>query len=173
MKRRSSRHILWLHRHLYAALYGLLISRQSAQRAHEFMIASLRLLDHAPLAVKLSGVTRKAVSSIQHIEAGGVSLSQALVLAAGFVKGDGFHSEDDALRAVNSNRNIVPGWRFVPALLGPVEFGSFTRFPRSGQHGRRALAPCVVTFHAESRWFEEPGRARGGSVSRPAQSATS
>ncbi|MCY4070247.1 MAG: hypothetical protein OXG60_03005 [Chloroflexi bacterium] len=99
------------------------------------MIGSLRVLDHAPLAYRLAGATRKAVSPVQRTEAGGVSLSQALVLAAGLVKGDGFHSEDDALRAVKSTRNIVPGWRVVPALLGPVEFGSFTRIPRMGNAG--------------------------------------
>ncbi|MCY4017778.1 MAG: hypothetical protein OXG39_00070 [Chloroflexi bacterium] len=107
----------------------------SAQRAHEAMIACLRVLDRAPLAHRLSRTTRKAATPIQRIEAGGVSLSQALVLAAGLVKGDGFRSEDDALRALKSARNIVPGWRVVPALLGPVEFGSFTRFPRMGNDG--------------------------------------
>ena len=135
MNWRSNRHVLWFYRHTYTALYELLISRLSAQRAHEAMIGSLRILDRAPLAERLSGTTVKAVSPAQGTEAGGVSLSQALVLAAGLVKGDGFPSEDDALRAVKSTRNIVPGWRVVPALLGPVEFGSFTRFPRMGNAG--------------------------------------
>jgi len=81
----------------------------SAQRAHEAMMGSLRVLDLAPPAVKLSEALRKAASPVQQTEAGGLSLSQALVLAAGLVKGDGFHSEDDALRAVKSARNIMPG----------------------------------------------------------------
>ncbi len=135
MTGRINRHVLWLYRHLYRALYGLLISRMSAQRAHQAMMGSLRVLDLAPPAVKLSEALRKAASPVQQTEAGGLSLSQALVLAAGLVKGDGFHSEDDALHAVKSARNIMPGWRVVPALLGPVEFGSFTRFPRPGNDG--------------------------------------
>lgn len=135
MMRRRNRHVLRFYRHMYTGLYGLLISRLSAQRAHEAVIGSLRVLDRAPLAYDLSGAAREAASPAQGIEAGGVSLSQALVLAAGLVKGDGFPSEDDALRAVKSKRNIVPGWRVVPALLGPVEYGSFTRFPRLGNSG--------------------------------------
>ena len=40
------------------------------------------------------------------------------------------------LRAVDdARRNIIPGWRIVPALVGPVEFGSFTRYPRMGNPG--------------------------------------
>jgi dihydroorotate dehydrogenase len=58
-----------------------------------------------------------------------------LILAAGFVKGDGFESEGDALQAVRRRQNIIPGWRALPALLGPVEFGSFTRYPRLGNPG--------------------------------------
>ncbi len=135
MSWRSNRHVLWFYRHTYTALYELLISRLSAQRAHEAVIGSLRIMDRAPLLHRLSGTEVKALSPAQGIEAGGVSLSQALVLAAGLVKGDGFSSEDDALRAAESTRNIVPGWRIIPALLGPVEFGSFTRFPRMGNDG--------------------------------------
>ncbi len=135
MSWRSNRHVLWFYRHTYTAIYELLISRLSAQRAHEAVIGSLRILDRAPLAHRLSGTEVKTVSPAHGTEAGGVSLSQALVLAAGLVKGDGFPSEDDALRAVKSKRNIVPGWRVVPVLLGPVEFGSFTRFPRMGNDG--------------------------------------
>ena len=29
----------------------------------------------------------------------------------------------------------MPGWRILPALLGPIEFGSFTRHPRPGNAG--------------------------------------
>lgn len=145
MKVRSNRHVLWLYSHVYRALYKLLISRMSAQRAHETMIGRLRVLDPVPLACRLSGTLRKAVMPAQSTVAGGVSLSQALVLAAGLVKGDGFHSEEDALRAVKSTRNIVPGWRVVPALIGPVEFGSFTRFPRMGNDR------TVMWRHANTR----------------------
>jgi dihydroorotate dehydrogenase len=51
------------------------------------------------------------------------------------VKGLGFPDEATALRAVEAGENIIPGWRSVPALVGPVEFGSFTRWPRLGNPG--------------------------------------
>jgi dihydroorotate dehydrogenase len=55
------------------------------------------------------------------------------MLAAGMVKGAGFDSETDALNALDTN--IMPGWRSLPLLLGPVEFGSFTCWPRLGNLG--------------------------------------
>ena len=67
---------------------------------------------------------------------GGVDLPYPLILAAGLVKGDGFAAEEEALAAVRGGRDIVPGWRSVPALVGPVEFGSYTRHPRLGNSGR-------------------------------------
>ncbi len=60
---------------------------------------------------------------------------EVLILAAGMVKGRGFPDEATALRAVDSGENIIPGWRSVPALVGLVEFGSFTRWPRLGNPG--------------------------------------
>jgi dihydroorotate dehydrogenase len=57
-------------------------------------------------------------------------------VAAGLVKGDGFADETAAMAAVGEQRDIVPGWRSVPALVGPVEFGSFTRYPRLGNDGQ-------------------------------------
>lgn len=145
MKRRSNWHLLWLYRHIYTAIYGLLVSRISAQFSHHAMIASLRILDRAPLAKRLASAVNKAHSPVRGCEVGGVQLSHALMLGAGLVKGDGFQSEDDALRAVKSKLNIVPGWRVIPALLGPVEFGSFTRRPRMGNDG------TVLWRHASSR----------------------
>jgi dihydroorotate dehydrogenase len=65
-----------------------------------------------------------------------VRLAHPLILAAGMVKGDGFANEPAALAAVDQRRNIVPGWRSMPALVGAVEFGSFTRHPRLGNAGR-------------------------------------
>ncbi|MCY4527384.1 MAG: hypothetical protein OXB89_12355 [Anaerolineaceae bacterium] len=62
-------------------------------------------------------------------------MPQTLILAAGMVKGSGFETELDALKAVTAGHNILPGWRSLPALLGPVEFGSFTRWPRMGNDG--------------------------------------
>ncbi len=67
-----------------------------------------------------------------------MTLPHPLIVAAGLVKGDGFASEAEALAAVARGRNIMPGWRSLPALVGAVEFGSFTRWPRLGNPG------CVV-----------------------------
>ena len=145
MNRQRKRQALWLYRHLYTALYSLLISKMAAQSAHGAMTGTLRVLDRVPLSCRLAGASRASMTPARRIEVGGVSLSQALVLAAGLVKGDGFPSEDDAVRAVQSRRNVMPGWRFVPALTGPVEFGSFTRFPRMGNAG------TVVWRHERSR----------------------
>ena len=64
---------------------------------------------------------------------GGVRLRHPLILAAGFVKGAGFANEIAAVDAVR--RNIIPGWRTMPLLVGAVEFGSFTRYPRLGNPG--------------------------------------
>jgi dihydroorotate dehydrogenase len=69
------------------------------------------------------------------IEVGGVTLPHPFILAAGMVKGHGFETEKEALAAVNDGTNIIPGWRSVPALVGLVEFGSFTFHPRLGNPG--------------------------------------
>jgi dihydroorotate dehydrogenase len=66
---------------------------------------------------------------------GGATLPTPLILAAGFVKGDGFGSEADALVAAAQGRDLLPGWRIMPALIGAVEFGSYTRQPRVGNSG--------------------------------------
>lgn len=62
-------------------------------------------------------------------------MGSPLILAAGLVKGDGFASEAEAMTAVGRGRNIIPGWRSVPALVGAVEMGSFTPAPRLGNPG--------------------------------------
>ncbi len=62
-----------------------------------------------------------------------MTLHHPLILAAGFVKGEGFVDEAAAQRALT--RNIIPGWRTMPLLVGAVEFGSFTRYPRLGNPG--------------------------------------
>ena len=62
-------------------------------------------------------------------------MDNPLILAAGLVKGDGFATEEEAMEAVKQGRNIIPGWRSVPALAGAVEVGSFTPAPRMGNPG--------------------------------------
>lgn len=112
------------------------IFRQPAQNAHDSAINLLRLLERLPFSAPCCKLLRHLVFPKTAINLGGVRLSQRLILAAGLVKGDGFGDEADALSAVTEERrNIIPGWRVLPALLGPVEFGSFTRHPRLGNPG--------------------------------------
>ncbi|MYD10158.1 MAG: hypothetical protein F4X02_08955 [Chloroflexi bacterium] len=129
----------------YSAWNRYLFFRLSPQRAHDAVIGSLRLLERnraaAAVARKLRGLSPGSVT----IEVGGARLSSPLILAAGLLKGDGFADEAEALRAVAAGRNIIPGWRIMPALAGPVEFGSFTRQPRLGNEG------TVLWREAESR----------------------
>ena len=67
--------------------------------------------------------------------AGGVQLTHPHILAAGWVKGTGYDNEIQALAAVVQGRNLIPGWRSLPSLVGPIEFGSYTRWPRHGNRG--------------------------------------
>ncbi|MCE2490256.1 MAG: hypothetical protein J4G17_09820 [Anaerolineae bacterium] len=110
----------------------------SPQRAHDRVLVLLSELDGSDLATSFfSRIHRSCFppAGDRPAEVGGVRLSQALILAAGMVKGTGFETEQDALKAVTAGHNILPGWRSLPALLGPVEFGSFTRWPRMGNDG--------------------------------------
>jgi dihydroorotate dehydrogenase len=84
----------------------------------------------------LLGKIHRATFRSSPVEVGGVQLPHPLILAAGMVKGRSFPNEADAMLAVQSGVNVLPGWRSVPALLGAVEFGSYTRYPRMGNPGR-------------------------------------
>ena len=107
--------------------------RKPPERAHESALRHLRFLDEHPrLLVALASRFPKVSWPV---EAGGVQLDSPLILAAGLVKGDGFDSEAEAMVAVSRGRNIIPGWRSVPALVGAVEMGSFTPVPRLGNPG--------------------------------------
>jgi len=119
----------------YQWLIRPVVFRLSAQKAHNQAIRLLRALDGLPLATEMASALRRLTFSDTSTAVGGARLSQRLILAAGLVKGDGFLDEEQALRAVSQGRNIMPGWRIVPALAGAVEFGSFTRFPRLGDPG--------------------------------------
>ena len=112
------------------------LRRTDAETAHARTVALMRRADAlAPLA--LAGqLARRYAFPHQPVRVGGVSLPQPIIVAAGLVKGDGFSDEEGAFTAVEEGRNIVPGWRSVPSLLGAVEFGSFTRYPRRGHRGR-------------------------------------
>ena len=127
---------LALNRLAYGGLLRPLIFRRSAQQAHHDMLRLLRRADALAAALDpLLGAAHGLAFPRGTFHAGGVALDSPLILAAGLVKGDGFPSEEAALAAVQSGANIIPGWRSAPRLVGPVEFGSFTRWPRLGNPG--------------------------------------
>lgn len=124
---------LTLYRLLYERAARPLIFRSAPQRAHARMMRLLAWLDRHHWIHHLLKWAHALAFSEHPVTVGGVRLRHPLILAAGFVKGEGFASEDDALAAVE--RNIMPGWRSMPLLVGAVEFGSFTRHPRPGNAG--------------------------------------
>lgn len=112
-----------------------LVFRQSAQSAHEKVLRLLAACDTVPgLSAALTLVHRAAFER-HEVTVGGVRLPAPFILAAGMVKGKGFADEAVAVAAVQDGENIIPGWRSFPALVGAVEFGSFTRWPRVGNAG--------------------------------------
>ena len=118
---------------LYERITRPLIFRDSAQTSHQRMIHLLRWLDDHPW-MHFSLRWAHDLAFVEHpLTVGGVRLLHPLILAAGFVKGEGFANESEALQAVS--RNIIPGWRSMPLLVGAIEFGSFTRCPRLGNPG--------------------------------------
>ena len=138
--------LLQVYDRIYSGLNFVLIFRFSAQRTHSAIVQLLRTLDRFATAICVAKVVNDLVDEHQPTQVGGVLLSRPLILAAGMVKGDGYADETAALRAVaDPRRNILPGWRLMPALVGPVEYGSFTRHPRLGNDG------SVVWRHSSSR----------------------
>jgi dihydroorotate dehydrogenase len=137
--------ILSAYRVLYEQLARPVIFTQGAQAAHEHMLTLLRGLDALPASQPVLAAIQRITQPPRPVTVGGVTLNAPLMLAAGFVKGEGFPDEDAALAAVESDHNVMPGWASVPALCGLVEFGSFTRWPRLGNPG------TVVWRHADSR----------------------
>jgi dihydroorotate dehydrogenase len=132
---------LAVYRLLYDRVARPLIFHSTPQQAHERMLRLLAWLDDHRWAQSLLTWAHDLAFVERPITVGGVRLSHPLILAAGFVKGEGFASEDGALAA--TQRNIMPGWRSMPLLVGAVEFGSFTRSPRLGN-------PGVVLWRDES-----------------------
>lgn len=113
-----------------------LIFNLTPMDAHALVLRALALADKSALAcAALRMIGWQAFSQSRPVSVGGVYLDHPLMLAAGFVKGHGFASEGEALAAVERGENIMPGWRSMPALVGLVEFGSFTRYPRVGNAG--------------------------------------
>lgn len=126
------------------------IFRSSAQDTHEMLIRLLRWADYQAWLDTLIRVGHKLTLPNKPVTAGGVMLMAPVMLAAGLVKGDGFATEAAALAAVNSGHNIIPGWRCLPRLVGLVEFGSFTRWPRLGNPGT-VVWRDVPTFSTQNR----------------------
>jgi dihydroorotate dehydrogenase len=112
-----------------------LLFRQSAQEAHERLVALLKKADSSNLACSVAEIFHSLGFRKVPVQTGGVDLPHPFILAAGFVKGKGFSSGEDAIAAVRDGDNIIPGWKSVPKLVGVVEFGSFTRQPRMGNEG--------------------------------------
>lgn len=135
MTTRSAGRALHIISAAYRAWSRHLFFRLSPQRAHDAVIGLLRLLERANVSVAVARSLNRGTACYTATEVGGARLSGRLILAAGLVKGDGFADEGEALQAVETERNIIPGWRIMPALAGPVEFGSFTRHPRLGNTG--------------------------------------
>lgn len=115
---------------------GALIGRTDAMTAHARTVDLMRTGDRSSALAALARLANRAAFPRQPLRVGSVELPHPIILAAGLVKGDGFADEGTALEAVRQQRDIVPGWSSAPALLGPVEFGSYTRHPRLGEPGR-------------------------------------
>ena len=127
--------MLALYRTAYERIARPAIFRFSAQEAHERAMRLLSWCDRWGLICGGLRLARRVAATNEPAQVGGVRLPSPLALAAGFVKGHGFATEEEALEALRSGRNIIPGWRAMPSLVGPVEFGSFTRYPRIGNPG--------------------------------------
>ena len=141
----------------YAGLLRPLIFRRSAGEAHTLMIRLVGWLDRQPALCRLLAALRRVMLPDAPVDAGGVVLAGPLILAAGLVKGDGFLHEDSALTAVQRGRNIMPGWRAIPAMTGLVEFGSFTRWPRMGNPGTVMWRDAVTGSTQNRVGLKNPG----------------
>ncbi|MEO1289714.1 MAG: hypothetical protein AAFV93_18280, partial [Chloroflexota bacterium] len=128
------RSILAINKVGYAGLRPLLF-RRPAQAWHKQILDTLAQADASNVQCGIAETVHRLSFKKQEIKMGGVQLNHPFILAAGFVKGLGFASEDEALQAVESGVNIIPSWKSMPKLVGLVEFGSFTRHPRVGNAG--------------------------------------
>jgi dihydroorotate dehydrogenase len=113
-----------------------MIRRSDPMVTHARTVSLMRRADACGPLTALARRANRATFPDRPTRVGGVTLPHRVILAAGLVKGDGFAREEEALAAVGEGRDIVPGWRSMAALVGPVELGSFTRHPRLGNRGR-------------------------------------
>ncbi len=149
--------LLMVNRVGYARLLRPLIFRRSAQEAHTRTMRLLAWADRLPALCALLAALRRVMMPPAPVDIGGVTLPGPLILAAGLVKGDGFLHEDSALTAVQRGRNIMPGWRAMPAMAGLVEFGSFTRWPRLGNPGTVLWRDVDTTSTQNRVGLKNPG----------------
>lgn len=119
---------------LYYAIRPILF-KSTAQKTHEQTLRLMAWLDAIPGACRTFTAVNRLAFNPSSCMVGGVRLPYPFILAAGLVKGHGFPDEETACAAVQRGDNIIPGWRAIPACVGPVEFGSFTRWPRLGNPG--------------------------------------
>ncbi len=119
----------------YNQLAKRYLFKRSAQQMHDALLKALPFVERRGFAIGMLGLIRRITYTSRPVTVGGVTLQHPLILAAGMVKGLGFNSEEEALAAVKTGRNIIPGWRAIPILAGLVEFGSYTRYPRMGNSG--------------------------------------
>ncbi|MBK8135350.1 MAG: hypothetical protein IPK52_05855 [Chloroflexi bacterium] len=127
--------------------------------AHALTIRALSLLDSLPAVAR---ALQPRFDASEALITGGVQLPGPVMVAAGLVKGHGFDDENRAVEAAH-HANIIPGWRTIPMLCGPVEIGSFTRFPRIG-NPPPVLWRDVATRSTQNRiGLRNPG-ARAASV---------
>jgi len=115
---------------------AMMVYGTDPQVAHARTLAVMRRADSIGPLGSLARLANRFALPDAPTRVGGVTLPHPLIVAAGLVKGDGYGDEAAALSALRRHRNIVPGWRSVPSLMGAVEFGSFTRHPRRGNSGR-------------------------------------
>jgi len=124
---------------LYAVKHTVLryaLFRLQANTGHDLVHDFFDRWDgHASLQRCLRGIGR-FLHPTAPVRVGGVELPQPFMLAAGWCKGRGYDNEVQALATVIRDGNLLPGWRILPHLAGPVEFGSYTRWPRQGNQGR-------------------------------------
>ncbi|MBN2471053.1 MAG: hypothetical protein JXN59_10035 [Anaerolineae bacterium] len=149
--------LLMINRVGYAGLLRPLIFRRSAEEAHTRTMRLLAWADRQAGLCALLAAVRRVMMPPAPVEIGGVTLPGSLILAAGLVKGDGFLHEESALTAVQRGRDIMPGWRAIPAMAGLVEFGSFTRWPRMGNPGTVLWRDAATTSTQNRVGLKNPG----------------
>ena len=127
-----------IQRLLNGAIWRSLIALP-VETTHKVGLHLLRCLDRLnrrSLAKVAACLSPHAAHAAWPTSVGRVQLESPLILAAALLKGDGFSTDAEAMDAVGRGRNILAGWRSLPAFLGAVEMGSFTPSARVGNSGR-------------------------------------